>query len=138
MNYGVRDSNPSAPIIFYTGIEYQHRMRYFTGKQTVANNKINYYFHHQRTDNNLNKIRSEKMPDAFIYAGRFWKDKFNIDLVIDPIGVENLWEKLYNLCSSEDYNKHFRKHLVFDGMWTNWKDIYEKYNVEVLYNKIKE
>jgi len=133
IKYGVRDSNPAAAFIFYTGIEFQHRMRYFTGKPTVANNERIYYLHHQRADKDLREIRSEKAGDAFVYAGRFWKDKFGIELSVDPMVDRDIWEKLFELCSSEEYSAHFRKHLVFDGLWTDWEKIYKKYDVEVIY-----
>ena len=133
VKYGVRDSQPDAPWIFYTGVEYMHRMRYFTGKPTIANGEINYYIHHQRTEPVLQKTRNETAHKAFYYAGRFWKDKFGIDMHINPVGDPETWDKLWSLCSSNLYSQHFKKHLVFDGMWTNWKDIYDRYDVEVIY-----
>jgi len=132
VNCGVRDSQPEASWIFYTGIEYQHRLRYLTGKSTVAIYDNVYYKHHQRIDNNHQKIRSENEPEAFHYASRFWKDKFGIDMKIDPIGNANLWYKLRELCISPEYNRNFKKHLVFDGEWVDWKKIYNSYSVEIL------
>ena len=133
VKYGVRDSQPDAPWIFYTGVEYTHRLRYFTGKPVTINANRIYYLHHQRTEPELQEVRSETAHKAFYYAGRFWKDKFGIDMLINPIGDPRIWSKLWTLCSSRRHSSHFKKHLIFDGMWTNWKDIYNRYDVEVIY-----
>ena len=132
VNYGVRDSQPEAPWIFYTGIEYQHRLRYLTGKPSISISDKIYYKHHQRVDVDMQEVRKENAHEAFYYASRFWKDKFNIDLNIDPIGIKNLWENLWNICTANGFKHNFKKHLVFENEWTDWKKIYNNYSVEIL------
>jgi len=131
IKYGVRDSQQEAPWVFYSSVEYLHRLRWFTGRPAVSNGEKIFYLHHQREDKDLIDIRDETAEKAFYYASRFWKDKFGIDLPIDPIGDPHLWDKLYDLCTAR--NKQFKKHLIFDGMWTDWEGIYNRYGVEVIH-----
>jgi len=130
VKYGVRDSQPEAPWIFYTEVEYMHRMCYFTNRPTASSVGC-YYLHYQRTDADLIEKRAETEAEAFHYAGRFWKDKFDIDVHIDPIGDPDVWGELWALCNT-GYNYNFEKHLIFDGRWVDWEDIYNSYNVEIL------
>lgn len=135
--YGVRDSQPQATWIFYTGVEYLHRLRYLTGVLSVADVSRVHYLHHQRTDVEINAVRTETEGDAWHYSSFFWKDKFGISLSIDPIGNPKIWNELWELCS-EKHSGEFRKHLVFDGRWVEWGEIYDAYcaGVEIVHEEM--
>ncbi|MFN3307176.1 MAG: class I SAM-dependent methyltransferase, partial [Candidatus Kapaibacteriota bacterium] len=124
--YGVMDAPFESPSVFYTEIEYMHRFKFFTRRPAVVDCDREFYLHHFRNDPNVQNIRNERYHRREKAGRNFWFQKFGIaDVVFDSDEVAN---ELYEKTIMPEISNKFKQHLIFGGLWNNWKDIYDRYS----------
>lgn len=135
LQYGLPDSLPNEPVTFFTEVEYQHRMRWLTGRPIVVDRRAHYYKHNSRNENDpITKIRDENSSHKMNAGNRFWKEKYGIDVNFSGGGNH---EAVYNRTMNHKNEEKMKSHLIFDGMWNNWDEIiaeYSKYWDEIWVN----
>lgn len=120
---GVMDSLPTAPLAFFVETEYAHRLRYLTNRPIVMDTETTYYIHHFRDNPNLFTQRKKTFTKAVEDGRRFWKEKFGLDVEFKG----DVHKTLYQKETAPECKDGFRKHLLFDGLFTDWKAIYTKF-----------
>lgn len=123
--YGLMDSFPESPLIFFTETEYAHRFRYFTGRPIVVECREQFYLHHFRNDPMQNMERRPYHQRAINDGERFFLEKFGIVASFQNNSDVHKW--LYDAETSTLNQTKFAQHLLFDRMWNEWDLIYEKY-----------
>ncbi|MCX7908195.1 MAG: FkbM family methyltransferase [Ignavibacteria bacterium] len=123
--YGVMDAPLEAPSVFYTEVEYLHRMMYFTNKPGIVDCEKEFYLHHIRVDPKTQPIRQERYESRDKAGKFFWEQKF---------GLKNLnfiddfeYYDIYNLLINSEKKENFKKHLIFKGTWNKWDEIYSEF-----------
>lgn len=122
--FGVSDSLLTAQNSAYVEVEYQHRLRYFTGQPTVVNLSGIKMLHHTRLGDTVSKTRETHAWDTMNNGSNFWKTKFHLNTTLNPASHGFSWEDVYNMTTQPDRVDYYKQHLIFDGMWNNWHDIY--------------
>lgn len=135
LEYGLPDSLPKEPVTFFTEVEYQHRMRFLTRRQIVADRRKVYYKHNSRIESDpITKIRDESSYQKMRSGNEFWKQKYGIDVNFSYGGIH---EGVYHQTMKPENENIIKSHLIFDGMWNNWDEIiaeYSKYWDEIWVN----
>jgi hypothetical protein len=124
--YGLPDTIGSGNISF-TEIEYCARMAYFTERPVIANSERVWMNHLFRGSPELNALRAETAKSDPTYGIQLFKEKYNID--VHPLDVTYDWVQAVKQIQSHPHR--MKRHLVYDGLWNDWGDIYSHYRKEV-------
>lgn len=121
LQFGVADSLLDYPVSYFTEIEYQQRMSYFTGRWLAVDmRRIIFYTHHFRLNEEMNRIRGEHAIAGMTAGTNLWRVKYGIEL--DGMHID--CEKLYNQVITMP--EKMKTHFIFHGLWNDWGAIYEK------------
>jgi hypothetical protein len=78
--HGLPDTLLDYPLSFFTEIEYQQRMRWWTGKPLVVCKGKDRYIHHFRKDKSLAGLRAEQTSTGSSMGLRLWKEKYDMEI----------------------------------------------------------
>lgn len=129
--YGLCDSWGKGNIS-YVEVEYGARMTYFTGRPLLADvskQRINHCF---RSDPALLEIRKVGAGYSDMNNGVvLYKKKYGIN--IDLSGAP--WDEVIPIMNER--HESMKQHVMYDGLWTEWYEIYQKYyqDVKCVYKK---
>lgn len=126
LNFGVMDAPLEEPAVFYTEIEYMHRLKYFTKKPVIVNIEKEFYVHNYNTFPEKNKIRSERYQKREQAGRKFWFQKFGI--TVPEFNSDYVANEIFEEIINKNLTNKFKQHLIFKGEWNNWNKIYEDFS----------
>ncbi len=126
LNFGVMDAPLEEPAVFYTEIEYMHRLKYFTNRPAIVNIEKEFYVHNYNTFPEKNKIRSERFQKREQAGRKFWFQKFGI--TVPEFNSDFVANEIFEEIINKNLTNKFKQHLIFKGEWNNWNKIYEDFS----------
>lgn len=122
LQYGVADALLDYPVSYFTEIEYQHRMSYFTGRWLLVDMNKHFYYHHSREpDDELTQLRSQHAATGIATGKRLWMEKYNIN-----VGDGHTFDCQWAYEQISTMPEKMKSHYIFHGLWNDWNAIYEK------------
>lgn len=128
--YGVMDAPLESPSVFYTEVEYLHRLMYFTKKPAIVDFEKEFYLHHIRTDANVQVYRQQRYKEREKAGRYFWFLKFGIS--IEDFPDEFMYPTLYKQVIQNNLVENFKKHLIFKNEWNHWEKIYSMFSTDFI------
>jgi len=125
LDAGLPDSLPTAPLTYFTEVEYQHRVRVLLKRPSVAIiGKQAYYRHGFRPASDpVTNERADRAGHAIEAAATFWREKYGVHDI--GVGDANNYPALLETVRAA--GDRANQHLIFEGLGPpDWDEIIAK------------
>lgn len=121
--FGVWDGPPDYPLTAFTETEYCHRFRALSGRQIILRWNDVYYRHKMVSRYTTLRARQRYHHGRTVAGNGFWRTKFGIEVDLND---RQQHDTLYDRCCLDQ--ELFKRHIVFGGLWNDWRNIWTGYH----------
>jgi hypothetical protein len=129
--YGLFDQVPGYYNSSSVEVEIMHRYRVLSGLPSIGCT-YSPIIHHSRIDE-VEKTRDKVNNQNPIHCGlQLWEKKFGLSYGSGDFNSGKItWNDVYKVLSDESFLNSYKRHLILDGIWTDYDQAWERFGTGV-------